>query len=493
LDWIWWNEPVVILPTTRYLLVSKVYSGVFSELRDAGIIGGEILMTALEKYENQFRERTKKSKELYEKARTYLPSGVAGRAWYGKPYPLYLRSGKGSKIVDVDGNEYIDFLMGSGAILLGHSPQVVVEAVKEQLEHGTQLIAGTEASIEVAKKICHDVPGMDKVGFVNSGSEAVHMAMRVARAYTGKPKVARIEGHYHGQLDSQLISVYHFAGPEERPEPYPDSIGIDKSCWENVLILPFNNVEASVSLIREHAEELAGVIMEPMAGGGIGSTLADPAYMEALRKVTKEEGILLIWDEVITGFRLSLAGAAPYFKGIIPDLRTLGKVIGGGFPIGVYGGTKEVMEKVVRHELPGDEQTIWQSGTFSGNIFTMVAALTTITYLENEDPYPYLNSLGERIRKGWAKIACDLGIKVDISGVASIARIAFIDKPVKNLRDYSRRDKLKEAVYKMGLLANGMFPNNMEHLFVSAAHSNEDIDKFLDVSEKILKDMKTSG
>jgi len=449
-------------------------------------------MTAYEKFEKQFREKTKKSKEMFEEGRKYLPSGVAGSGRYMKPYPLYMEGAKGTRMVDVDGNEYIDFLLGSGPILLGHSPSVVVEAVKKQLEHGTQLVSPTKASIELAKKICQDMPGMERVSFVNSGSEGVHMAMRVARAYTGRPKVARIEGHYNGQFDNEFISAYVFAGPEERPEPCPGTLGMDKGCYENIIILPFNNIEATVSLIKEYAKELACVVMEPIASGATGSVPAEKSYMEALRKVTEEESILLIWDEVITGYRSSLAGAAPYFDGVIPDLRAMGKALGGGFPVGAYGGRKEVMDKVVRREL-GMEKSAWQSGTFSGNIITMVAGLATITYLEEENPYPRLNSMGERIRNGWRKITDSLGIKVDIAGIASQSRIAFIDRPVRNLRDYSKRDKVKEAAHTMGLLVNGIFALNPSHIFVSVAHSDEDIDKFLEVSESVLKDIKTLG
>jgi glutamate-1-semialdehyde 2,1-aminomutase len=200
----------------------------------------------------------------------------------------------------------------------------------------------------------------------------------------------------------------------------------------------------------------------------------------------------LIWDEVITGYRTSLAGAAPYFDGVIPDLRALGKALGGGFPVGAYGGRKEVMDKVVRREL-GMEKSAWQSGTFSGNIVTMVAGLATITYLEEENPYSHLNNMGERIRSGWKKIADSLGIKVDIAGIASQSRLAFLDKPVRNLRDYSQRDKAKEAAHTMGLLVNGIFALNPNHIFVSAAHSDKDIDKFLEASERVIKDIETLG
>ncbi|GAG27231.1 unnamed protein product, partial [marine sediment metagenome] len=260
----------------------------------------------------------------YKEARQYLAGGVAGNAAFRRPYPIYMKGAKGARIWDVDDNEYIDILAGGGPIILGHSPDPVVKAVRKQLEKGTVTLLTSQATIDLAKKITQHVPGMEMARFINSGSEAVHMALRAARAFTGRQKHAKIEGNYHGQLDNVLISGSIFAGPEDNPERRTQCAGIPDSVVNDVIVLPFHNTEASVSIIKKHAKELAAVLLEPVAGNYLGGIPADKSYVEALRKVCDEEGIIFIWDEIITGFRLGLSGATS-LNGVIPDLRAMGK------------------------------------------------------------------------------------------------------------------------------------------------------------------------
>ncbi|MFC1915007.1 aspartate aminotransferase family protein, partial [Chloroflexota bacterium] len=317
-----------------------------------------------------------------------------------------MKETKGSRLWDVDGNEYIDILCGSGPLILGHAPNPVMEAVRRQLDCGTITMVTCEAAVELAKTIERHMPGMELLRFVNSGSEAVHMALRAARAYTGKEKHAKFEGNFHGQLDNELISGSAIGGPENVPQSIAHCVGIPKSILNDVVTLPWNNIEASMTLIKKHASELAAVLLEPIACGYMGGIPAEKSFIQTLRKVCDEESIVLIFDEVITGFRLGLSGAYS-ITGVIPDLRALGKIIGGGFPVGAYGGKREIMDRVVTPaEESADEKTatvrkkMFQSGTFSGNPIVMTAGLATIRELEKPGFYTLIDSYGERIRNG---------------------------------------------------------------------------------------------
>ena len=449
-------------------------------------------MSNYEKFEKQFIQRTKKSKEMYEEARKYLPGGVPGNGRFMKPYPLYWKDAKGARIIDVDGNEYIDMRAAGGPIILGYNPPAVVEAVKAQLEHGTHTFLTSKVVFELAKKICQHMRGVEMIRFVNSGSEAGHFALRAARVYTGRPKIAKFEGNFVGSFCDEFISTQVFSGPEDSPEPIADIAGIPESCYKDIVVLPFNNIEASVSLIRKHAKELACVIMEPLANFALAGVLAEKPFMEAIRRVTEEEGILLIWDEVVSGFRFGLGGLEGYYN-IVPDMRTLGKIIGGGFPVGAYGGKREIMDKAVTPTgMPSDKkEKAFQSGTFSGNEITAAAGLALISELERKNPYSYIDGLGERLRSGWRKIADDLGIKLQVTGIGSYAGLMFADQPIRNLRDYGRVDLKKGDAFRLGLYANGV-TFSKHNAFMNAALSEEDIDEVLSVSGHVLREINAS-
>jgi len=454
------------------------------------------MITAREVFEEQYISKTKRSREMYEEARHYLAGGVPGGARYRRPHPLYIKEARGSKLWDIDGNEYIDILCSAGATILGHSPASVMDVVRQQLDRGTITQITSEFAVELAKKITQHMPGMELIRFVGSGSEGVHIALRAARAYTGREKCAKFEGCYNGQLDNELISAAVFGGPEDKPESVPGCAGIPKSILNDTLILPWNNAEASVALIKKHARELAAVIIEPVGGIYLGGMPAEKSFVEALRKVTEQEGIVLILDEVITGFRLGLSGSYSLL-GVIPDLLVLGKVIAGGFPVGAYGGRKDIMEKVVTPPGPAEakdvalqRQKIFSSGTYSGNPISMVAGVATLREVEKPGFYERINGYGERIRSGLGKMAMEIGLDIQVVGLRSLFSVHFSSRPVRNIRDILNSDRGAAGAFYMGLVANGVYVPEHHVAFASGAHTDADIDKILEVSEMVLREIK---
>jgi glutamate-1-semialdehyde 2,1-aminomutase len=446
---------------------------------------------ARELYERQYIARTKKSKQMYEGAKKYLAGGVPGGARFRRPYPIYMREAKGSKLWDIDGNEYIDLLMGAGPDILGHSPQAIIAAVKEHLDKGTVMQVTGEYAVALAKKITQHMPGMELLRFVNSGSEAVHIALRAARAFTGRDKYAKCEGNYCGQMDNALVGGNVYGGPEDMPASLPSSAGIPKTILNDTIIIPWNNAEAAVSIIRRHAKELSAVLMDPTGGIFLGGMPADKSYVQAIREVTEEEGILLIFDEVISGFRMGLSGACA-ISGVIPDLRTLGKIIGGGFPAGAYGGRRDIMEKVATP--PGNaishEQKIFSSGTYSGNPISMIAGLATIEELEKPGFYESLDIKGDRIRSGLLKMAGEIGFAIQILGIRSIFTVHFSDRPLRNVRDILNSDRETAGAFYTGLVANGVYIPDFHFASISAAHTDDDLTKILAVSEKVINEIR---
>lgn len=441
-------------------------------------------------FEEKLRARTKKSLAMYEEAKQVLPGGVAAAGKFGLPYPIYYREGSGARITDLDGNEYIDLVMGFGIHILGHSPRPVLEAVASQLGSGSLPGMATEHEVNLARKVREHMPAMEMIRFVNTGSEATTMAIRVARAYRQRDKIARFEGSYHGQHDIVEISGVTMSGPADAPLPSPDYLGLPSSITKDLLILPYNNTEASVSLITGHADELAAVIIEPVSAFGLGSVPAESEFVKAIRDVTLRHDIPMIFDEVVTGFRLGLGGGSAYY-GIKPDLVTLGKIVGGGFPIGVYGGRRDLMDKFVTPTgQPTDtKEKIHQSGTFSGNAITMLAGLAAIKELEKPGTYDYIDNLTARVRTGLEGTADDLGIEMIVTGVKSLFQYHFGLRSIKNRRDKQNADGASAGLFSQGLLANGICAG-ARPLFLSTAHTNSDVDRMLDVSVTVLKEMK---
>ena len=425
--------------------------------------------------------RTQGSRAIYEEAKHVLPGGVAGDGKFMQPYPLYFRKAHGAKIVDVD------LIMGYGLHILGHSPPPIVEAVRERLQSGMMPGLATELEVQLARKVQEHMPAVDMVRFVNTGSEATLMAIRVARAYRQRDKIARFEGNYDGQYDLVQISGMTTAGPDDAPLPSRDCLGIPASILQDVLILPYNNTERAVALITDQADELAGVLMEPVSVYGLGCVPAEREFMQAIREVTSKHDIPLIFDEVVTNFRLGLGGASGYY-GVSPDLVCLGKIVGGGFPIGGYGGRRDLMDRFLTPTVEGGNK-VFQSGTFSGNVISMAAGLAMIRELEKGETYLYIDELGERMRSGLRSLAEDLGVQMFVAGLKSLLEVHFGLDNIRNVRDKMRADKAQATHFSQGLLVNGIYAPS-HPLFLSAAHTPQDVDRTLEVAEKVLREMR---
>ena len=443
-------------------------------------------------YLEKLAERTPRSHELRGEAEQVLAGGVSShfKAWQ----PFYVREAKGAHLTDVDGNDYVDLIMGFGPNSLGHSAPVVIDAVRDVIGRGTSLAIATPLEVELAQTISRLVPSMELMRFVASGTEATMMALRTARAFTGRARIARFEGHYHGQHDAALVSVAHVAGDERRPEAVADGAGITQGVLDDVVVLPWNDIDQVAPLVREAADDLAAVILEPVPFSNIGGEEPDPEFLRALRELTWERGVLLVFDEVITGFRLGLGGAAAHF-GVTPDLHCFGKTVGGGFPVGVFGGRRDVMEAVVRTR-PGDPhaaQTIFQSGTFSGAPPSMAAGLAMLRELEGTDAIAVADARAEAIRAGWREIVAELGLDAQVTGISSWLGLSFTDRPIRTLRDALTADAARARAFSLGLLLGGVYLTPSHPGVTSAAPTEDDVGRVLEASEKVLSRIRATG
>ncbi len=445
---------------------------------------------ALQKFVDAYIARTPRSRQIYEDARNYLPGGVSGNAKFLKPYPLYLKRAAGSHVIDVDGNDYVDLLDAVGAAILGHGHEAIRRAVKQQIDEAILPLMATELEVELAKRVSRLMDYMEMIRFVNSGSEATLMALRAARAFTGRERIAKFEGNYHGQHDWSLIGgAAAGLGPASEPLSAPDCAGIPHSIVDNVLMLPYNDLSA-IDLVREHAGELAAVIIEPVAAFFTGAVPAEPEFLRALRKVTAENGIMLIFDEVVTGFRLGLGGAAAHF-GVRPDLGCIGKIVGGGFPVGAFGGRRDLMEKVITPtKQPSDlKEKSFASGTFSGNPISMAAGIAALTELERNPVYEYVGAMGHAVREGIAKSAARRGFPVQVTGIGSLFHVHFADAPVTGKRSAMRADHARQYEFSLGLISKGVLLTPNHPGFLSAAHTADDVRDVIRVADEVLAEM----
>jgi glutamate-1-semialdehyde 2,1-aminomutase len=439
------------------------------------------------RYLEQLAERTPASHELRRQAERVLAGGVSShfKAWQ----PFYVDDARGAQLVDVDGNEYVDLIMGFGPNLLGHSPPAVVDAARSTLTRGTSLAIATPLEVELAETISRLVPSMELMRFVTTGTEATMMALRTARAYTRREKIARFEGHYHGQHDAALVSVAHVAGPEARPEGIADGAGIPRGVLDDVVVLPWNDLELVEPLLREHAHELAAIVLEPVPFSNIGGEEPAPGFLCGLRELATELGVLLVFDEVVTGFRLGLGGAAARY-GAVPDLHCFGKAAGGGFPIGVFGGRRDVMAAVVTPGLdPHSARTIFQSGTFSGTPQTMAAGLVMLRELELTDAIAVADARASAIRAGWRELVGELGLAAQVTGTSSWLGLSFTAQPVRTRRDALTADGVLARAFSLGLLLGGVYLAPSHPGFTSAAHSEADVARVLETSERVLTEL----
>jgi glutamate-1-semialdehyde 2,1-aminomutase len=319
------------------------------------------------------------------------------------------------------------------------------------------------------------------------------MALRTARAFTGRSRIARFEGHYHGQHEYALVSVAHVAGDERRPEAAAEGAGITRGVLDEVLVLPWNEIDQVAPLVREAGNDLAAVILEPVPFSNLGGEEPDHEFLRALRELTWERGALLVFDEVITGFRLGLGGAAEHF-GVVPDLHCFGKTVGGGFPVGVFGGRQDVMEAVVRPR-PGDPhaaETIFQSGTFSGAPPSMAAGIAMLREIERTDAIAVADARAEAIRSGWRELVQELGLAAQVTGISSWLGISFTDRPIRTRRDALTADPSRARAFSLGLLLGGVYLTPSHPGFTSAAHTEEDVQRVLEVSERVLTQIKAT-
>ncbi|GAF10025.1 glutamate-1-semialdehyde aminotransferase [Paenibacillus pini JCM 16418] len=392
--------------------------------------------------------------------------------------PIYVERGVGSRIYDIDSNEFIDYIGSWGPLIMGHAHPEVIAAIQETASKGTSFGAPTLIETEMAKLVCERVPSMDIVRMVNSGTEATMSAIRLARGYTGRSKILKFEGSYHGHADSLLIK----AGSGVATLGLPDSPGVPEGVAANTITVPYNDLE-SVKVAFEHfGEELACVIVEPIAGN-MGVVPPQPGFLQGLRDLTTQYGSLLIFDEVMTGFRVDIHCAQGLF-GITPDLTCLGKVIGGGLPVGAYGGKREIMEQVA------PSGPIYQAGTLSGNPLAMIAGYTTLQLLTPE-VYAQLESRAARLQAGLEKNAKELGVPVTINRVGSMVCPFFTEGPVVNYDTAKTSDLQRFVRYFGNMIEEGVSvaPSQFEGMFVSAAHSIEDIDATIAANYNALKNL----
>jgi glutamate-1-semialdehyde 2,1-aminomutase len=425
---------------------------------------------------------TTRSAELFERAQKVIPGGVnspvrafraVGRA------PLFIKDAAGSVIADVDGNTYTDYVLSWGPMVLGHAHPAVVQAIGEAAAHGTSYGAPTELEIELAEEIIAAYPSIERVRLVSSGTEATMSAIRLARGWAGRDRIIKFEGCYHGHSDSLLVK----AGSGLATFATPDSAGVPADFARNTVVLPYNDEDALRKAFQEQGDRVACVIVEPVAGN-MGCVAARAGFLEALREVTRSHGALLIFDEVITGFRVAYGGAQELY-GVKPDLTCLGKIIGGGLPVGAFGGRAEVME----HIAPLG--AVYQAGTLSGNPLAVGAGLATLRMLKEKNPYAELERLGAKLERGLRDAAGEAGISATVNRVGSMMTAFFTEGPVTDWPSARRSDTDLYARFFRAMLDEGIYlaPSQFECAFISTAHIDEVIDNTIEAARRSLRAM----
>jgi glutamate-1-semialdehyde 2,1-aminomutase len=422
--------------------------------------------------------QTETGQEIIDKAKRVLPGGTFGNF----AAEVVIREGKAGRVWDENGKEYVDYLLGSGPMLVGHAHPEVTEAAQAQIAKGTTFFANNRLGIELAEAIVEAVPCVEQVRFVSSGSEADLYAMRAARAFTRRDKILKFEGGYHGMSDYSLMSL----APKRSgnfPMPVPDSAGIPKSVRDDMIIAPFNDAEVVAGLVKEHRDELAGVIVEPF------QRIIPPApgFLPALRKITADNGVPLIFDEVVTGFRLAYGGAQEYY-GVVPDLCTLGKVIGGGFPLAAIAGRAEIMAHFDKDKV-GDENFLVQIGTLSGNPVAAAAGLATMAILRRPGAYEQIHATGRELMGALGELLKAAGIPAQISGEPPLFDVVFTDEPVRDYRGTLRGDADKMRHFNTLLRERGILKGESKY-YISLAHTPEDVRFTIDAWKAAIAELK---
>ena len=420
---------------------------------------------------------SEEERKLRETAAQVLPAGSFGNEGSG----TVIRRGEGGRVWDVSGNEYVDYLLGSGPMLIGHCHPDVLAAVEEQTPKGSTFFANNEHGILLAKDVVDAVACAEKVRFVSSGSEATFYAMRAARAFRKKDKILKFEGGFHGMNDYALMSMAPKTGGNF-PQAVPDSAGIPQHIQQEVLIAPFNDADAAVALIREHKDELAAVIVEAF------QRLIPPApgFLETLREVTKETGVVLIFDEVVTGFRFAYGGAQEYY-GVVPDMCSLGKVVGGGYPLACVGGSDEIMAHFDASKVSEDSY-LQQIGTLSGNPVAAAAGRATLRVLREPGAYDRLHATGRKLMEGITELLQKTGTKAQVVGEPPLFDVFFTEDDVRDYRTLTRVDAAAQAKFNQGICARGVIKGGNKY-YISLAHTEDDIAHTLNAVEESLSEL----
>lgn len=439
-------------------------------------------------FEQAYADRTPNTLALFERAKLTVPGGAGSTArlprngW--KPYPLFMAEGSGSRLTDVDGNTYIDYLLGLGPMILGHRHPVVTQAVTDAVTNlGTCFGLPYELEIEAAEKVVAAVPSIEQVRFTNSGSEAVGTAVRLARATTGRRLIVRFEGHYHGWQDTVYWSNHVdpvLAGPADHPRPVAMGPGVPAELEDTLVVLTWNDPESFVALMDARGDEIAAVLTEP-AVFNTGCILPEPGYLELLRSETRKHGALLIFDEVITGFRFARGGAQEWF-GVSPDLTTLAKGLGGGFPVAAVGGTVEAMRLIA-------EGVYSHSGTYNANVVQCAAVSATMDVLAEPGLYERQRALGFRLARELSDMAAARGLDAYVEGIGTVFQLWFADGPIHNWRDavaHANEDLFTRWYQEMVVRGVLFHPLQFENLFVSLVHNDRDIDETLNAAADAL-------
>lgn len=420
---------------------------------------------------------TTKSKEFFKEAVKLIPGGVnspvrAFKAVGGEP--LFITSAKGSKIYDVDGNEYIDYVASYGPLILGHAHPAVLAVITGAAQNGLTFGAPTWIEVEMAELICQLMPSIERVRMVSSGTEAVMSAVRLARGFTGRSKVIKFDGCYHGHSDAMLAA----AGSGVATLGLAGSPGVTQGAAGDTIVLGYNDLEAVKETISKQGSEIACLIVEPVAAN-MGLILPAPGFLEGLRSLTKERGILLIFDEVITGFRLGLSGAQGFY-GVEPDLTCLGKIIGGGLPVGAFGGRADIMEELA------PSGPVYQAGTLSGNPISLSAGLMTLKILADNALYTQMNERSARLSKGIEAAAKKAKVKVCLNQISSMSTVFFAEGPVTDYRSAKGSNLGAFSSFFRSMLKRGIYlaPSQFEATFISASHSDDDIEKTVLAAEQ---------
>ncbi len=440
-------------------------------------------------------QRTTRSASLYPRACEVIPAGVNSTArapfsgW--EPYPLFIDHGSGAHLFDVDGNRYIDYLLGLGPMLLGHRPPRVTAAVVRAIsERGTMFALPTADEMRLAREIIAAVPSIEQVRLCNTGTEAVIYALRLARTFTGRQKIIRFEGMYHGFADGVYWSKHpplEAAGPDERPVPVPQGPGVPAAIAQQLIVLPWNDVDALRAAIDREGDDIAAVLTEAVMCN-TGCILPVPGYLQAMRELTAARGIVLIYDEVITGFRLHLAGAQGHY-GVRPDLTVFAKGLGGGFPVAALGGRKAIMQLAA-------DGTVSIAGTYTANTIAVAAALAALEELRAPGMYERLYSRCDRLYAGLERLFQDARLPARVVGLGPVMQVWFSEHPIRNYRDamrYASHNLFRR--WWEGMLERGVLfhPHPFENLFVSFAHSEDDVDATLEAARDTIAAMKARG